>query len=38
MKRHLSTKSGMTPADYRARWGLPSRLPDGRAELRGVAV
>ncbi|WP_460447912.1 Ros/MucR family transcriptional regulator [Alsobacter sp. SYSU BS001988] len=27
LKRHLSTKYGMTPADYRARWGLPSDYP-----------
>ncbi|PSC06680.1 transcriptional regulator [Alsobacter soli] len=27
LKRHLSTKYGMTPAEYRARWGLPSDYP-----------
>ena len=24
LKRHLSTSHNMTPADYRAKWGLPS--------------
>jgi predicted transcriptional regulator len=27
LKRHLMTKYGMTPADYRAKWGLPSDYP-----------
>lgn len=27
LKRHLSTSYGMTPADYRAKWGLPSDYP-----------
>ena len=27
LKRHLMTDHGMTPADYRARWGLPSDYP-----------
>lgn len=27
MKRHLSTKFGMTPDDYRRRWGLPNDYP-----------
>ena len=26
LKRHLTTR-GMTPADYRAKWGLPSDYP-----------
>ncbi|GGH10432.1 MucR family transcriptional regulator [Alsobacter metallidurans] len=27
LKRHLSTKYGMTPAEYRSRWGLPADYP-----------
>ena len=27
LKRHLSTSYGMTPDDYRAKWGLPSDYP-----------
>ena len=27
LKRHLQTKYGMTPAEYRAKWGLPSDYP-----------
>ena len=27
LKRHLSTAYGMTPAEYRERWGLPSDYP-----------
>ncbi|MER8440423.1 MucR family transcriptional regulator [Mesorhizobium sp. M1312] len=27
LKRHLATTYGMTPADYRAKWGLPSDYP-----------
>ncbi|MER8541359.1 MucR family transcriptional regulator [Mesorhizobium sp. M0047] len=27
LKRHLATSYGMTPADYRAKWGLPSDYP-----------
>jgi predicted transcriptional regulator len=27
LKRHLATKYGMTPAEYRAKWGLPSNYP-----------
>jgi predicted transcriptional regulator len=27
LKRHLMTDHGMTPADYRARWGLPADYP-----------
>lgn len=27
LKRHLSTSFGMTPEDYRAKWGLPSDYP-----------
>ncbi len=27
LKRHLSTKYGMTPDDYRAKWGLPKDYP-----------
>ncbi len=27
LKRHLKTAFGMTPAEYRARWGLPSDYP-----------
>lgn len=27
LKRHLMTDHGMTPAEYRARWGLPADYP-----------
>lgn len=27
LKRHLNTSYGMTPADYRAKWGLPPDYP-----------
>lgn len=27
LKRHLSTKYGMTPDDYRTKWGLPKDYP-----------
>ena len=27
LKRHLATKYGMTPADYRAKWSLPADYP-----------
>ncbi|MDR7221300.1 MucR family transcriptional regulator [Aminobacter aminovorans] len=27
IKRHLMSKYGMTPADYRAKWGLPNDYP-----------
>jgi predicted transcriptional regulator len=27
LKRHLAARHGMTPADYRARWNLPSDYP-----------
>lgn len=27
LKRHLSTHYGMSPADYRAKWGLPADYP-----------
>ncbi len=27
LKRHLATEYGMTPADYRAKWGLPKDYP-----------
>lgn len=27
LKRHLATKYGMTPDDYRAKWGLPKDYP-----------
>jgi len=27
LKRHLSTSYGMTPDEYRAKWGLPSDYP-----------
>lgn len=27
LKRHLMTAFGMTPADYRAKWGLPDSYP-----------
>ncbi|WP_280954444.1 MucR family transcriptional regulator [Alsobacter soli] len=27
MRRHLMTKYGMTPAEYRAKWGLPKDYP-----------
>ena len=27
LKRHLMTAYGMTPDDYRAKWGLPATYP-----------
>lgn len=27
LKRHLKTRYGMTPEDYRAKWGLPADYP-----------
>ena len=27
LKRHLMTSYGMTPADYRTKWGLPAEYP-----------
>jgi predicted transcriptional regulator len=27
LKRHLSTDHGLSPAEYRARWGLPASYP-----------
>ena len=27
LKRHLATDHGMTPAEYRAKWNLPSDYP-----------
>ena len=27
LKRHIQTSFGLTPADYRARWGLPRDYP-----------
>ena len=27
LKRHLMTRYGMTPDDYRAKWGLPADYP-----------
>ena len=27
LKRHLRTRYGMSPDDYRAKWGLPSDYP-----------
>ena len=33
LKRHLRTSYGMTPEEYRIKWGLPRRLPDGRPQL-----
>lgn len=27
LKRHLMTEHGLTPAEYRARWGLPADYP-----------
>ena len=34
LKRHLKTAYNMTPEQYRERWGLGARLPDGCAQLR----
>ena len=33
LKRHLMTHYQMTPDQYRQKWGLNSRLSDGRAQL-----
>jgi predicted transcriptional regulator len=41
LKRYLETKYGMTPADYRAYWGLPDDYPmvaPGYAAEKGIAV
>jgi predicted transcriptional regulator len=38
LKRHLQNSYGMTPDQYRAKWGLPSNYPDGGAELRQIAL
>ena len=38
LKRYLRSNYNMTPDEYRRKWGLPSRLPDGRPELRGQAL
>ena len=37
MKRYLGLRN-MTPAEYRAKWGLAEGLPDGRAKLRSSAI
>ena len=34
LKRHLMTHYNLTPDQYRQKWGLSGRLPDGRAQLR----
>ena len=34
LKRHLRTAYNLSPDEYRAKWGLPQRLPDGRASVR----
>ena len=34
LKRHLRTAYNLSPDEYRAKWGLPQRLPDGRAGVR----
>ncbi len=34
LKRHLRTRYGMTPEEYRAQMGPLPRLSDGRAKLR----
>ena len=38
LKRHLQTSYGLSPDAYRAKWGLPRELSDGRAQLRGDAL
>ncbi len=42
LKRHLRTTYGMTPEDYRAKWGLPADYPmvapDYAAERSAMAV
>ena len=38
LKRHLSTKYGMTPEQYRAKWGLPADYPMVAPNLRGNAI
>jgi predicted transcriptional regulator len=35
LKRHLTSR-GLTPAEYRTKWGFPAELPDDCAELRGT--
>lgn len=38
LKRHLSTHYGLTPDEYRAKWGLRGGLSHGRAELHRCAL
>ena len=38
LKRHLRTQYGMTPEQYREKWGLPAGLSDGRPQLCGGAL
>ena len=38
LKRHLMTHYGLTPDQYREKWGLDAELSDGGAELCGCPV
>src|SRR3546814_7718214 len=36
LRRHLMTHYGMTPDDYRAKWGLPARSEEHTSELHSI--
>jgi len=38
LTRYLRSNCGMTPVEYRMKWGLPDDLPDGGPELCQIAV
>ena len=38
LKRYLRSRYNLTPEEYRAKWGLPAGLSDGRAELCGATL
>ncbi len=38
LKRHLRTQYGLSPEEYREKWGLPADYPYGCAELRQGAL
>ena len=38
LKRHLRSTYGMTPDEYRTKWGLAAGLSDGRAQLCRAAL
>ncbi len=38
LKRHLHAEHGLSPDEYRSKWGLAQRLPDGGPGLRRCAI